>query len=274
LIDYFRLARWLNVLITFIVVFLGGVYAGVQENYLPLIIGALSAAFIAAAGNTINDYFDYEVDKINKPYRPLPSKNVTLENAFYFWFLTSLLGLLLVFFVNMKSFLIAFCTVILLYIYSYLVKNRILIGNLIVSFLCGLTFIYAGICVNKINADVIVPAVFAFLFHFSREIIKDMHDIEADKKRDGKTFAMKYGFNISTVVVGSFFLVLIISTIIPYLYFGFSRYYLYIILFGVDFVILSVYISLLIDKTEKNLARLSSLLKGDILLGLVALLFK
>ncbi|MFN3268502.1 MAG: UbiA family prenyltransferase, partial [Zestosphaera sp.] len=38
-----------------------------------LIIPLLAVGLVSSAGYVINDYFDIEVDKVNKPYRPIPS---------------------------------------------------------------------------------------------------------------------------------------------------------------------------------------------------------
>ena len=58
------------------------------------------------------------------------------------------------------------------------------------------------------------------------------------------------------------------------MYLDYSITYFYIVLFGVDIILIVVYISMILNKTEKNLRRLSAVLKADILIGLIALYFK
>lgn len=270
---YLELTRWINILITFAVVLLGGFFAGLEISDIRIILAAASASLIAAGGNAINDYFDIEVDKVNKPFRPLPAKKLTPEKALLFWFMTGLAGIILAFQINLISVLIALSAVFLLYVYSFREKNRVLTGNLIVSLLGGFAFIYAGAAAGKYTG-VLIPAIFAFLFHFGREIIKDMQDLTADKKRDAVTFAIKYGKKISLLFAGIIFMILIVSTIIPYYYLSYSKTYLIIVLFGVDFIVICAYILLVINCSEKNLRRVSALLKADILIGLLALLFR
>ena len=270
---YFQLVRWINVLITLFVVILGCVYSNILFPFWKILSAALSAALISAGGNVINDYFDFEVDKINKSFRPLPSKKVTLEKALLLWFYTSFFGIALSLTINFYAFLIAVIAVFLLYLYSYRAKNMFLIGNIIVSLLTGMAFIYSGTAIGKYE-DVIIPAVFAFLFHFGREILKDIQDMDADKKREAVTIPIKYGKNVAVFSLGFVFSLLILATIFPYYYLDYSSLYFYIVIFGVDFVITAVYIAILVDKSEKTIRFLSAVLKADILIGLTALLFK
>ncbi|MBZ0200229.1 MAG: UbiA family prenyltransferase, partial [Ignavibacteriaceae bacterium] len=72
---YIEITRPLNILITVAVVFGAAIisYRGVF-NFGDVVLSALAAAFTAAAGNIINDYFDIGTDFLNRPLRPLPSK--------------------------------------------------------------------------------------------------------------------------------------------------------------------------------------------------------
>ena len=270
---YFILARWFNVFITFLVVVLGGVYSGIMVPGKNIITAAVSASLISAGGNAVNDYFDYNIDKLNKSYRSLPSGKITRENALIFWFTVSFIGIILSLFINSTAFLIALTAVVFLYIYSSHEKNKVLTGNFLVSILAGMAFIYAGIAAGSLNG-VIVPAVFAFLFHFGREIVKDMQDMDADSAGNAVTFPVKYGKKKAVILTGIVFIVLIIFSVFPYMYLDYSITYFYIVLFGVDIVLIVVYISMILSKTEKNLRRLSAVLKADILIGLIALYFK
>ena len=82
-------------------------------------------------------------------------------------------------------------------------KRIILLGNFIVAFLTGLAFIYGGIAVNNFKYAVI-PAIFAFLINFIREIVKDMEDIEGDKSAGIFSFPYLYGFKRSKRMITYF----------------------------------------------------------------------
>ena len=68
-----KITRPENVVITFVAVVIGAIIStGIQSLQLSVIWGAFSLAFACAAGNVINDIYDIEIDKINKPDRVLP----------------------------------------------------------------------------------------------------------------------------------------------------------------------------------------------------------
>jgi 4-hydroxybenzoate polyprenyltransferase len=48
---------------------------------LSVVLGTLVVFLMAGAGNVINDVFDYKIDAVNKPDRPIPSGKITLKNA-------------------------------------------------------------------------------------------------------------------------------------------------------------------------------------------------
>ena len=53
---------------------------------LSVVLGTLVVFLMAGAGNVINDVFDYKIDAVNKPDRPIPSGRISLKNArIYAW---------------------------------------------------------------------------------------------------------------------------------------------------------------------------------------------
>ncbi len=206
---YLLLTRPVNLLITSSTVLVGlFLCAGEKTNLFVLILAPLSAALAAAAGNIINDYFDLEIDKINRPARPLAFGTISKKSAMFFYVVLSLTSLILASFININTFTIDFLAVVLLFYYSYKIKQIFLLGNFVIAFLTGLAFIYAGTSVNNISFAVI-PAVFAFLINFIREIVKDMEDLEGDSAKGVLTFPKRFGFSAAKKVVFFTTLVLI-----------------------------------------------------------------
>ena len=192
-----NISRPLNLLIVFITVLVAGFICSVKnEIILNTILAGISASFIAVGGYVINDYVDIKIDKINRPERPLASGIISSRFAIFFYLITSLIGLAIALVMNLSMFFIAAASVILLFIYSYKFKSIILLGNLTVAILTGLTFIYGGMSVNNISFA-IIPALFALLINFIREIVKDMEDVEGDIKNGIETFPYKFGFSFA-----------------------------------------------------------------------------
>ncbi len=233
----------------------------------------ISVLFIFAAGNSINDYYDYKIDKINKPARPVPSGGITRRNVLYFSIFLFMCGCIAGGFINLYCFLAAAACSFLLWIYSSFLKKTCFTGNITVSVLTGAVFIYCGIAAANIR-DGIVPALFAFLFHLGREIVKDMEDVEGDISQNLSTLPILYGLKVSKAAASLVFILLIAATIYPYLFMGYSKYYLFVVIAGVDIALLVV-IWILWNSDEKKVFRkMSFFLKLDIILGLLSLTLK
>jgi 4-hydroxybenzoate polyprenyltransferase len=61
---------------------------------LTVALGSACAAFLNAANNALNQIYDLEIDRINKPKRPLPAGDLTLRQAWIFTWIMYAIGLL------------------------------------------------------------------------------------------------------------------------------------------------------------------------------------
>lgn len=267
---YIVLSRPVNVVIAFITIIIAAGISGPLYPFNYVILAALSASFITIGANVINDYFDIEIDRINKPKRLIPSGQISKQNALIFFMVSYLIGWILALLINIEMFLISLFSGLILILYHYKFKRVVLWGNFIVSFISGLVFIYGGMAVNRVNES-LFPACFAFFFHFGREIIKDIQDIEGDKPQGAVTYPIKFGIRRSLILTNIIFVILIIFTIIPYLLGYYGIYFLLIVVIGVHSVLIFVIITGWSNPSPKNLGRLSTILKIDMLVGLFAI---
>ncbi len=268
--SYIKITRPLNVLISFISIGIGALVSGSFHWSINLLFAGLTAALITAGANIINDIFDIEIDRINKPDRPLPAGKISLIGAKVLF--AVLYGLALIFAVlNGKIlFFAALLIAVLLYWYSASLKKTVLWGNLLVSAISGFTFIYGAMSVGDWHGG-IVPAVLAFFFHLGRELLKDMQDVEGDLARNAVTFSGKYGLKKAALVTRAVFMVLIVVTLTPFFLKIYNEIYLIIVIFGVDTILVYI-VSVLKENTEaKELDKLNKILKADMLIGLLAI---
>src|SRR5512137_706698 len=89
-------------------------------------------ALITAAGNTINDFFDADIDAINRPDRPIPSGAISRISALGFAVTLFLVVILLSFFTNPICIVIAIVNSVILVIYAAKLKKMPLLGNIAV----------------------------------------------------------------------------------------------------------------------------------------------
>ncbi len=267
-----KITRPINILITFLVVIVASIICSdVFSLSQAVILSAISASIIAASGNVLNDYFDYEIDLVNRPDRPLPSKQMSPSFALSLYSALTLAGFLIAIYISWISFFIVFGTIIILLVYSYLLKGVPLLGNAAIAVCTGLAFIYGGVAVNNWEGAVI-PAIFALLVNFIREIVKDVEDINGDLMNGVFTFPTKYGINAAHNLLVFLILVLIMATVYPIFTKIFSIDYLIMVLFSVD-IILVLILKEIIVKKKINYSRISFLLKLTMIFGLIAIYF-
>lgn len=271
--NYLILIRPVNCFITFITVLFGGLIISVSEvDYRVLVLASTAAMLITAAGNVINDIFDVEIDKIAHPNRPIPLNKISIRNATYFYFILNFVALALIIQSYLDLILISITAILLLYVYSKIVKKIFLLSNVTVAFLTGLTFVYAGVTVNNIK-DSFLPALFAFSINLNREIVKDIQDLNGDINFNVNSIPIVLGLNKTRVVLNFLLVSLIITTIIPFLIGHYNIEYFVVIMTIVNPIL--VYCLKLINEnlSAKNLKTISRLLKLNMLFGLVAIYF-
>ena len=149
--SYIEIIRPGNVVMAVIAVVLVAIVA---DSYtIPVLLGMLSVFFAISGGNVINDVFDYKIDSINRPDRPIPSGRISLENARKYAYLLFILSLLVSFITSylvqsIYPTIVVLFAVIILYFYASNLKSTVLLGNFIVGFLTGLCFIFAGVIIG------------------------------------------------------------------------------------------------------------------------------
>ncbi len=267
---YFILIRPVNILIGALTVFVGAFITGTIQPLEKVLLACVSGSLIMAGGNVINDYFDVEIDRVNKPFRPLPSNTVRVSSALGFAIILFALGVFLSIFICVSAIFVAAITSIGLFFYSAKLKQTVFWGNITVSLFSALAFIYGGIAVGR-WAGVLIPAGFAFLFHLGREIIKDIEDQSADKTVSAQTLPLKFGTRAALKVTTVIFSTLIIFTFFPYLFGVYSKAYFWIVFIGVDLVILVALGIMWKHPSPESLRRISATLKADMPVGLLAI---
>jgi len=267
---YLGLVRTENLVLTFFSVLVGAYLESGEMFYAPIWLSAFSAIFLSAGGYVINDFWDKEIDKINKPHRPLPAGLIPSKNALYFSFALFLIGIILASLVNIYILIVGTATAIFLVWYSYKLKKTFMLGNILVSLWVALAFIYGGLVFPKVYLS-LIPAGLAFLFHWGREIIKDLEDKEGDQEYWAKTVPILWGAKKTLILVTAVFGLLILLSGLPYFLKIFNLRYLILVILGVDLVLVYVIISLWKDWSKENLARLSGILKLDMLMGLLTI---
>lgn len=263
----------------------------------PVFIALMAASvLIAAAGYIINDYFDLNIDRINKPDKLVVDKLIKRRWAIIWHLCLSSIGLLLSAWVAWKTrawWLLPanlFC-VAALWFYSTTFKKKLLSGNVIISFLTAWVIlvigflthylilknsgIYGAVYASKLMRLTFLYAGFAFTTSLVREVVKDMEDIKGDERYGCRTMPIVWGINASKVFAATWLIVLIAAVtilqayILPYRWYWLAVYSALLIWAPLFWLLRK-----LVKATDsKQFHQLSSALKLIMLTGIVSMLF-
>ena len=229
-----------------------------------------STVIIAAAGYLINDYYDVETDRINKPRKVWIETRIKPLQALQIYFVFNALGLISAAFLGVKIFIINLICILLLWLYSFQLKKMPLTGNLIVSFLTALSILIIGIWANNIPFSIYAFAFFAFFSNLIREIIKDAEDWEGDQASDFKTFPIVFGLKKTKALLG---LILIILSSGLFYFLELVRYgSLLLWIVALIFFLIYIFYYIFRAKNKDDFSRISKLLKWFMLLGMVGII--
>lgn len=222
------------------------------------------------AANAINDYFDQETDRINRPNRPLITGIISPKAVLVFSILLFIIGTFFAVLLPMQSTIIAVAIALpLMVAYSFWLKSVPLLGNFIISFVLGLTFLFAGSALSEMMALWII-AILAVGLTMVRELVKDIADYDGDIKTNIRTFPTIFGIKKAWILAAIFALIIGLGALIPYWFGKFNQWYLYLIIFGIEIPLATTVFFAVKFPTIINAKRDASLLKYSTIMGVFA----
>jgi geranylgeranylglycerol-phosphate geranylgeranyltransferase len=225
----------------------------------------MAAVFCIGAGcHPLNDYFDYEVDKISHPKRPLPSGLFKPITAVYMSLIFFLISLMLSSFISIFCFSINLIGIVLIFFYELSLKNKGVSGNIIVAFTVALSFNYGGAVVGDFFKPTFFTLITFFVF-FGREIIMDVRDFEGDKQTR-VTLPVQIGKK-KAVYLGSGMVV--ISGILLFVPFFYGLFGIWYELLAIPVALFTIYAVSLSIFDLKNVGKTAEMLRISMILGLI-----
>jgi 4-hydroxybenzoate polyprenyltransferase len=256
----------------------------------------LTTILIAGGGYVINDYFDVQIDRINKPGRNIVEDGITGKSIIRIhWIINGIavaIGFFLAYRLKSWTFGLVFPVMsVLLWFYSARYKKTFLLGNVLVAFLSALVilivwyFEFLHLSLHPENFVYILEgmwistriflglSLFAFLISLSREIIKDLEDMNGDRENGCRTAPVVLGIRKAKMIVG--FLILLVLLLVVYC----SRIALNLSMLGIFFYLVAVIgisliyfvIKLIAAKEPEEFHFLSSICKIIMIAGILTL---
>lgn len=273
------------------VLYKGEVPAG---DWLSFTLLCLASLLIAAAGYVINDYFDINIDEINKPQKMVVDRIISRRWAIAWHFMLSTTGIILTFIALpfwQKWYLILanILCVMLLWFYSTNFKKSLLVGNIVISLLTAWTILiifFSKVSVTdafdashsaqpKFFRLAMLYAGFAFISTLIREAVKDLEDMNGDAKYGCRTMPITWGVNATKVYVAVWLIVLIALLIVLQVYVLQFKWWLAV---GYSVLLIiaplcHIFYRLFKASTQQDYHRLSSWVKFVILTGILSMIF-
>lgn len=301
---FLRLVRWPNLVfiaitqILFVyciihpIFYSAGIFPNIYGHYFLLLMA--SSVLIAAAGYIINDYFDLNIDQVNKPDKLIVEKIIHRRWVIAWHLILSVAGIALAFYIDYKTnarFLTIANTlcVMLLFLYSISLKKKLLVGNVVISILTAWVILVVtwaetnnllhsldlGSYTGKITRITFLYAGFAFVISLIREVVKDMEDIEGDRRYGCKTMPIIWGMTASKIFAGVWLVVLIAALSIVQFYVLQFKWWLsavYCILL-IIVPLLFIFKKLITASTSKDFHQLSTYIKLAMFTGILSMIF-
>lgn len=223
----------------------------------PFLLSLATPVFISMGSFAINDYFDVDLDTENMRFdRPLVSKEMSKRSALIISYASFSLGVLAALFINIPAFIIAFIFAFLAALYSYKLKEILLIGNVYVAFSMAIPFIFGNYVISyAINPNILIISAIILSSGIAREIHGMIRDFKGDRKiRDLKSIPYYIGIKESSAVAFGLYIIAILLSISMFFFlppFHSNLFYLFTIAI-VDAALVYVNISYLSLKGIKN----------------------
>jgi 4-hydroxybenzoate polyprenyltransferase len=309
---FFRLIRFPNLIFIAITQYLfyyciilphinpGG--QSVSDEFILLSLLVASSVCIAAGGYVINDYFDLNIDQVNKPGRMVIAKLIHRRWAIIWHWLFSTAGVVMGFYISFVTgnWLIGFANlgcVLLLWFYSTTFKKKFLVGNVIIAMLTAWVVLVVYFFIDHFPANLIpgwrivqdfdeymlrrtarlafLYGGFAFIISLVREVVKDIEDMEGDSRYGCRTMPVVWGVPVSKVFAAVWLIVLICALAVIQFYalrlgwWPSAIYCLLLVILPLVLILRRLYTA----NRAPDFHRLSSAIKFVMLTGILSMIF-
>lgn len=254
-----------------------------------------SSVLVAAAGYIINDYFDINIDEVNKPEKMTVGKVISRRWAIAWHFMLSFAGILCTILALpvMKQWYLVLGNMIcvaLLWFYSTTFKRKLLIGNIIISLLTAWTILLIFFAKIPVSDALSLPdhpsqpkffrfaflyAGFAFIISLIREAIKDIEDMPGDARYGCRTMPIAWGVNTTKVYTAVWLVLLIIVLVVIQVYILQFRWW-WAVVYCTFFIIaplVNIFLQLFRASSTRHYHTLSNQAKLVMLTGILSMIF-
>ena len=179
-------------------------------------IGSAMAAALNSGNNALNQIYDLDIDRVNKPTRPLPSGRLTIAQAWWFTNVMYLVALVLAWLVapggRHECFWLVAVAVVCTYLYSvppFRTKRLGIWANVTIAIPRGVLLKVAGWSAVKTvfgTEPWYIGAIFG-LFLLGATTTKDFADMDGDRRGGCRTLPIQYGVRRAAWLISPSFVI-------------------------------------------------------------------
>ena len=276
MLSLFSVVRGYNILLIVIAQYLASIFIFSSEKSLRYVLLDLNLYFIVlstvcviASGYIINNFYDSETDKINRPLKSKIDSIVDQRIKLPFYFLLNFIGVIIALLVSWRAALFFSVYIFLIWFYSHKLKKYPLAGLFSAAIIAILPFFAVFVYYKNFSEIIFTHAAFLFFILLIRELIKDLERIKGDFIQDYQTIAVKYGEYFTKLLITLLSLLTLnpIYFLLKYPEIGGMKYFFY-----ASIVVLFIFVIALWFSTRKrNYVILHLILKLLIIAGVFSL---
>jgi len=238
---------------------------------LDLYFIVLATVCVVASGYIINNFYDADKDKINRPQKAKIDSIVSQKTKLYIYFFLNFLGVAFGFLVSWRAALFFAGYIFLIWLYSHKLKRYPLAKLFSAATLALIPFFAVFVYYKNFSTIIFTHASFLFFVLLIRELIKDLESIEGDIVLNYITLPIKYGEYFTKMLISliAAFTLSPIYFLLRYPEIGLMKYYFYFSII----VLAGFSILLWTSNSKKNYIILHNILKLLIIAGVFSLAF-
>ncbi|MDJ0644687.1 MAG: geranylgeranylglycerol-phosphate geranylgeranyltransferase [Flavobacteriaceae bacterium] len=268
--------RGYNILIIVLAQYLASLFIFSPESSLKdvvfdsdLFLIVFATVCVIAAGYIINNFYDAEKDRINRPLKAKIDSIVNQKTKLNIYFFLNFSGFVLGFIISWKAALFFAVYIFLIWFYSHKLSKYPLTGLISSTVLALLPFFIIFVYYRNFSKVIFAHALFLGIILLIKELLKELENIKGDLLQDYKTVPVAYGDNFTKGLIS--FLAILVAVPAYFLWkypeIGYMKYYFY----GTGIILAIMTFQLWIGNSKKNYVFLHNVIKLVLIAGVFSL---
>ena len=274
---FFSVLRGYNIILIIFAQYLSAIYILAPEKSLVellfdfnVFLLIVCTSLVIAAGYIINNFYDWEKDLINKPYKTLLDKNISQRAKINAYVIFNFSAIIIAAAISFRAVIFFSAYSFGIWLYSHKLKKILYIGNLMAAVLAITPFFPVFVYYANLNFYIVLHAIYLFILLLIRELMKDMENLAGDLSLNYQTLPVRYGLKASKHWIS----VLSVFSFIPsYLLYnseqiGLMKWYF----LTANTLIVASIVLMYYSKSKNDYTLLHNLLKTILILGVFSIM--